>query len=62
MKKKFQVLVNITMSNTIEVEAENEEQAETIAKNWLRDYPCHYANEQNGAHCEESFVVETIEV
>ena len=42
-KKKFDVLVNITVATTIEgVEAENEEQAETIARNWIGDDYMHY--------------------
>lgn len=37
-KKKFDVLVNITVATTIEdVEAENEKQAETIADNYIGD-------------------------
>lgn len=37
-KKKFNVLVNITVATTIsDVEAENEEQAETIADNYIGD-------------------------
>lgn len=61
MKKKFNVTVHITMWNTIEVEAENDEQAETIAGNWLGDDPYYYAKEDNGAHCEDYFVVEARE-
>lgn len=61
-KKKFEVTVNITMSNTISVEAENEEQAEAIAQNWMDDDPYLYASEAEGAHCEESSIVETNEV
>lgn len=54
--------MNITMSNTITVEAETEEQAETIAWDKIRENPYRYASESEGAHCEESFVVETDEV
>lgn len=37
-KKKFDVLVNITVATTIEdVEAENEKQAKTIADNYIGD-------------------------
>lgn len=37
-KKKFDVLVNITVATTIEdVEAENEKQAETIVDNYIGD-------------------------
>ena len=62
MKKKFQVTVNITTSNTIEVEAENESQVENAAMNLMGDDPYYYCSEHNGAHCEEYFVVETAEV
>lgn len=61
-KKTYKVTVNITMSNTIMVAADTEDQAETIAQNWMDDDPYYYAAENNGAHCEECFVVETSEV
>lgn len=45
-KKKFDVLVNITVATTIsDVEAENEEQAETIARNWIGDDYMHYVKQ-----------------
>lgn len=61
-KKTYKVTVNIIMSNEIMVAADTEDQAETIARNWMGDAPFYYAAENNGAHCEDSFVVETVEV
>lgn len=59
-KKKFDVLVNITVATTIsDVEAENEEQAETIARNWIGDDYMHYVREAE--MYVDSEVVETTE-
>lgn len=45
-KKTFKVLVNITVATTIEdVEAMNEGQAETIAKDWIADDYMHYVRQ-----------------
>ena len=45
-KKKFDVLVNITVATTVyDVEAENDEQAETIAKNYIGDDYTYYLKE-----------------
>lgn len=45
-KKKWNVLVNITVAVKIDdVEAETEEQAETIAKNWVGDDYMHYVRQ-----------------
>lgn len=60
-KKKFDVTVNITVSNTIEVEAESEDLAEAIVTNLLCDNSYAYVTETSGAHVEESFIVETCE-
>lgn len=45
-KKKWNVLVNVTVAVKIDdVEAETEEQAETIAKNWVGDDYMHYVRQ-----------------
>ena len=41
--KKFVVDMDITMSKRIYVDAENEEEAETIVNNWVGDDPYYYA-------------------
>lgn len=41
--KKFAVDMDITMSKRIYVDAENEEEAETIVNNWVGDDPYFYA-------------------
>lgn len=45
MAKKFNVDVDITMSCRIEVDAESEEQAKTIAQNWIGDDPWQYVRD-----------------
>lgn len=45
MMKNYAVSVDITMSKTIHVDAENEESAKTIVKNWIADDPYYYAKE-----------------
>ena len=41
--KNYAVSVDITMSKTIYIDAENEESAKTIANNWIADNPYYYA-------------------
>lgn len=43
--KRFNVDVDITMSCRIEVDAESEEQAKTIAQNWIGDDPWYYVRD-----------------
>ena len=45
MTKRFNVDVDITMSCRIEVDAESEEQAKTIAQNWIGDDPWQYVRD-----------------
>lgn len=45
MAKRFNVDVDITMSCRIEVDAESEEQAKTIAQNWISDDPWQYVRD-----------------
>lgn len=45
MARKFQVSVDITMSKTLFVEAENEEQAKTKVNNWIGDDPYYYVKD-----------------
>lgn len=45
MTKRFNVDVDITMSCRIEVDAESEEQAKTIAQNWIGDDPWYYVRD-----------------
>ena len=60
-KKKWNVLVNITVAVIIDdVEAETEEQAETIAKNWIGDDYMYYVKQADILADYE--VVETKEV
>ena len=40
--KNYAVSVDITMSKTIYIDAENEESAKTIASNWIADDPFYY--------------------
>lgn len=42
MARKFQVSVDITMSRTLFVDAENEEQARAKVGNWIGDDPNYY--------------------
>ena len=42
--KSFIVDVDITLSKQIFVEAENEEDAQSIVKNWIDDDPYYYAH------------------
>ena len=45
-KKKFDVLVNITVATTVcDVEAENKEQAENCAKNYIGDDYMYYVKD-----------------
>ena len=53
MTKKFNVDVDITMSCRIEVDAESEEQAKTIAQNWIGDDPWQYV--RNGHYIKHEF-------
>ena len=45
MARKFQVSVDITMSRTLFVDAENEEQARIKVGNWIGDDPCYYVKD-----------------
>ena len=45
MARKFQVSVDITMSRTLFVDAENEEQARAKVDNWIGDDPCYYVKD-----------------
>ena len=57
--KKFVVDMDITMSKRIYVYAENEEEAETIANNWIGDDPYFYAKSADAyVGCEISDVYE----
>lgn len=51
--KKYNVDVDITMSCRIEVDAESEEQAKTIAANWIGDDPWEYV--RNGHYISHEF-------
>lgn len=53
MTKRFNVDVDITMSCRIEVDAESEEQAKTIAQNWIGDDPWQYV--RNGHYIKHEF-------
>lgn len=44
MKKNYCVSVDITMSKTFEIEAENEEQAKAILNGWIKYNPYEYAH------------------
>ena len=61
MAKQFQVSVDITMSKTLFVEAENEEQAKTKVNNWVDDDPYYYAKDADYITCEITDVDETNE-
>lgn len=45
MARKFQVSVDITMSRTLFVDAENEEQARAKVGNWIGDDPYYYVKD-----------------
>ena len=51
--KDFIVDVDITMSKQIRVEAENEEEAKTIVKNWISDDPYLYARSADCFVCSD---------
>ena len=52
MVKEYAVSMDVTMSCIIYVNAENEDDAKAMAKNYVEDSPYHYA--RNGAYvtCE----------
>ncbi len=59
MAKNYNVVVNVTMAVTVTVQAENEDQAETIASNYVADSPENYIN--NDGHFVDSEVVDVNE-
>ncbi len=62
MAKNFKVTVDITMSKDIIVKAESEDQAKTIAQNYVSDNPWYYAKTAEvHLDTEISSVVETDE-
>ena len=60
MAKEYAVSMDVTMSCIIYVNAENEDDAEAMAKNYVEDSPYHYV--RNGAYvnCEVTDVEESI--